>query len=166
MDFIAGLHPKVIHFPIVLFLTYSLFEIAGIVLKKDFLSKSAFFLLIMAVMGAIAAVLTGDQAAQMADKWADLLDNTDIIIPLGAIENHEEFANITMWYFAAVAVLRIYLTIRKRFDGWLKYSFIVLALIGCFLVYQTALLGGRLVYHNGVGTELVNPEKINKKNIK
>lgn len=166
MEFLAGLHPKMIHFPIVLFLTYTLFETAGILLKKDYLSRSALFLLIMALLGAIAAVLTGDQAAQMADKWADLLDNTDIIIPLGAIENHEEFANISMWYFAAVAVLRIYLTIRKKFDGWLKYSFIVLALIGCFLIYQTALLGGRLVYHSGVGTDLVNPEKLNKKETK
>lgn len=34
MEFLAGLHSKVIHFPIVCFVLYTLFEIAGTVLDK------------------------------------------------------------------------------------------------------------------------------------
>ena len=34
MEFLAGLHPKVIHFPIACFILYTLIEIAGTVLDK------------------------------------------------------------------------------------------------------------------------------------
>lgn len=160
MDFIASLHPKFVHFPIALFLSYTLLEIIGIAFKKESFNKAAYMILLLSLLGAVAAVLTGDQASQAADKLSDLLDNSSVSIPLGAIERHEDFANFSMWYIVALAVIRTYLVIKKKFTGWLKYSFIVLSLIGSIIIFETALLGGKLVYQHGVGTDLIKPENV------
>lgn len=157
MDFIAGLHPKFVHFPIALFLTYTLLEITGIVFKKELFSKAAYIILILGILGGVAAVFTGDRASEAAEKLSDL----GVIVPLGSISRHEDYATYTLWYFVALTVFRTYLIIRKKFTGTVKYLFIVLALIGSLLVYETALLGGRLVYQHGVGTDLIQPEKTN-----
>lgn len=162
MDFIASLHPKFVHFPVALFLAYTLLEIIGIVFKKEVFTKSAYIILVLALLGAVAAVFTGDQASEAAEKLSDQLENTEITIPLGAIDAHEEYANISLWYMVGLAVLRTYLLIKKRFSGWLKYAFIILTLIGSFFIFETALLGGKLVYQHGVGTDLIKPENVKK----
>ncbi|MCU7495198.1 MAG: DUF2231 domain-containing protein [Ignavibacteria bacterium] len=151
MDFLAGLHPKSVHFPIALFLAYTLFEIAGIVIKKDFLARAAYMLLLLSILGAVAAVLTGNQAGGIAEKLSDL----DVAIPLGAISKHETYATYALWYMFILAAFRTYLMVKKKFNGWLKYSFIVFSLLGSFLIYEAALLGGKLVYQYGVGTEVI-----------
>ncbi len=46
MDFLAELHPKVVHFPIALLLTYAILELVGIVFKKEFYQKTAHLLLL------------------------------------------------------------------------------------------------------------------------
>lgn len=154
MEFIAGLHPKFVHFPIALFLLYTLFEIAGIIIKKEFLNKAAFIILLLSIMGAVAAVLTGNQASAVAEKLSDL----DVNIPLGAVSKHEDYANYAMWYMFLLAALRTYLLVKKKFTGKLKYLFIIFSLVGSFLVFEAALLGGKLVYQYGVGTDLLKPE--------
>lgn len=159
MEFLAGLHPKFVHFPIALFLAYTLFEIAGIIIKKDFLGKAAYILLLMSILGAVAAVLTGNQASDIAEKLVDL----DVRIPLGAISRHEDYATYALWYMFILAAFRTYLMVKKKFQGWLKYSFIVLSLLGSLLIYEAALLGGKLVYQYGVGTEVIKPEGSNQK---
>ncbi|HEX2868526.1 MAG TPA: DUF2231 domain-containing protein [Ignavibacteriales bacterium] len=151
MEFLAGLHPKFVHFPIALFLAYALFEISGIIIKKDFLTKAAYILLLMSILGAVAAVLTGNQASEIAEKLVDLKIRM-------AVSRHEDYATYALWYMFILAAFRTYLMVKKKFQGWLKYSFIVLALLGSLLIYEAALLGGKLVYQYGVGTEVIKPE--------
>lgn len=158
MEFLAGLHPKFVHFPIALFLAYTLFEISGIIIKKDFLLKAAFILLLLSILGAVAAVLTGNQASEIAEKLADL----DVRIPLGALSKHEDYATYSLWYMFILAAFRTYLMVKKKFNGWLRYSFIILSLLGCLLIFEAALLGGKLVYQYGVGTEVIKPENSQK----
>ena len=150
MEFLAKIHPEVIHFPIAFLLGYALFEILGIILKREFLSKTAHLFLLLGVLGLIAAVFTGNQAKDLAHK----VSKTGIPISFEAINEHENYANITLWFFAALLVLRTMVVIKKRFKGLIKYSFIILALIGSFLVYETGKHGGSLVYKHGIGTEL------------
>lgn len=150
MEFLAKLHPEIIHFPIAFLLGYALFEILGIFLKNEFLSKAAHLLLFLGVLGMIAAVLTGNQAKDIAHK----ISKTGISISFKAISEHEDYANITLWFFAALLVLRTMAVIKKRFSGLIKYLFIILSLIGSFLVYETGEHGGSLVYKHGIGTEL------------
>ncbi len=154
MDFLSGLHPKVVHFPIAFFLAYVLLEIIGAVFKKDFFSKTAYLFLFLGVLGAVAAVLTGN-AAQSAAK---IIIKSRSAVQMKAIGNHETFATLTMWYFTGLLVLRTVFTLRKNFKGKIKLLMVLLALGGGYLVYHTGELGGQLVYKYGVGTQLIKNE--------
>lgn len=154
MEFLASLHPKIIHFPIAFLLIYVLLEITGVLTKKEFYTKSAHLFLLFGVLAAVAAVITGNQAADIALKWKD----KGAIIPSGLISEHEEYATITLWYFTALLILRTFYSIKKKFNGFVQYVFILFAIIGAFLIYETGDHGGRLVYNHGVGTEMKKEE--------
>ena len=149
MEFLAELHPRIVHFPIAFFILYLFFETFGVLLKKDFLLKAAFLILIAGVLTALIAVITGNQA-QTAAKL--LFTNGSDLNKL--IELHEDYATLTLFYFSAVLFLRIYLVIKKKFDGNLKFVFIILGLIGFYLIYTTGIHGGDLVFKHGIGTQI------------
>ncbi len=149
MEFFANLHPLVVHFPVAFFILYFLFETAGIILGKDFLLKSAFIVLTLGVVFAVCAVLTGNQALAAAK----IIHGKDFALNQ-LIETHEQYATITLWYFFAVLIFRTYIVIKKKFNTGIKFLFIVLGLIGCYLIYETGTHGGNLVFQNGVGTQL------------
>jgi len=152
MESIAALHPKVVHFAIALLLTYVLVEFLFLVFKKDFLNKSATLILFLGVLGAVVSLLTGNQAYHYAES---LFDNYDVKIPLGLIDEHEEYAKWTMFYFLGILIIRFFLNIKNKFKGWLQILVFVLALFGVYLVYETGEHGGKLVYEHGVGTKLI-----------
>jgi len=146
MEFLAGLHPKVVHFPIALLLTYVLLELVGIVFRKEFYLKAAHLLLFLGVIGAIFAVLTGNQAHTAYEYWSESSSKL--------FDEHQTFANLTVWYFTGLLVYRTYLVVKKKFSSFTKYFILALAFFGCYLVYQTAEYGGNLIKKFGVGTEL------------
>lgn len=150
MEFLAGLHPKLIHFPIAFLYVYVLLEIVGVLSGKTFFQKSAHLFLFLGVLAAVIAVMSGNQAADIASKLKD----KGAIVPLDLISQHEDYATFTLWYFTGLLVLRTYVVIKKKFKGIILYIFILLALAGAYLIYQTGEYGGRLVYDNGIGTEL------------
>lgn len=149
MEFLAELHPKIIHFPIAFFILYFLFETAGVVFKKDFLLKSSLIILIIAIIFSLLGVLTGNQAHELVKQR-----ETDAALYIDIINQHEFFATLTLWYFLAVLVLRIYLLIKKKFIGKVQYLFIILGLIGSLLIFLTGLYGGDLVFKYGIGTKI------------
>jgi uncharacterized membrane protein len=154
MEFLANNHPKVVHFAIAFLLVYPLLELAALLFKKEYLAKTAQIMLIIGVVSAIGAVLTGNQAGAVAAMWED----QGAMIPFGAITAHEEYANITLWFFTAILLFRTMLVLSKKFYGIYRYIIVVLALIGTYFVYETGELGGDLVYKHGVGTELKKEE--------
>ncbi len=154
MEFIAELHPKVVHFPVALLITYTLFEILGAFLKREFISKAALVILFLGIITAVLAVLTGNQADQLARSLAE----KGAAYPKDLIEQHELFATLTIWYFFALMILRTYFVIKKKFENKVKYLFAVLAIIGSVFVYKAGDYGGELVYKHGIGTDLIKPE--------
>ena len=154
MEFLAQLHPKIVHFPVAFLSIYALLEITGVLSKKEFFKKAAYLFLFLGVLSAVAAVISGNQASDIASQWED----KGAIIPFGLISQHEEFATITLWYFTGLLVLRTFLVVKKKYTGMIQYIFIVLAIIGGYLIYETGDLGGKLVYNHGVGTELKKEE--------
>ena len=146
MDFLAELHPKVVHFPIALLLTYVILELIGIVFRREFYQKAAHLLLFLGVIGTFFAVLTGNQAHTAYEYWGE--SSSELF------NEHQTFANLTVWYFTGMLVLRTYLVVKKKFSSFYKYIILVLALFGCYLIYQTAEYGGDLIKKFGVGTEL------------
>ena len=151
MEFLAGLHHKVIHFPIACFILYTIFEIAGTVLDKKNISTAAYILLIIGVFSCVAAVLTGNQAHEVAEK----LTENGISIPHQLIEEHEEYATITLWFFFFLLAGRTFAVVKKKFTKKIQVIFIALALIGCYFLYEAGVYGGKLVYKYGVGTEVI-----------
>ena len=145
MEFLSAFHPKVVHFPIAFLLGYFLFELLGIILKKEFLSKAAHLLLFLGVLGAVAAVLTGREAQEAFDYWNKQSGEL--------METHEMYANLTLWYFAALLVLRTFVAFKKKFVGIVQYVILVLAMVGVYFVFQTGEHGGKMVYEHGVGTQ-------------
>ncbi len=159
MEFLGSLHPKIIHFPIALFIVYTFLEIVGLVFKKDIFTKAAFIILILGVLGALAAVLTGNQAEEVWKNWTGASKNL--------LDEHETFATITLWYFFALLILRtifvINVEIKNKFidhAAKMKIAFVILALAGCYFVYETGEHGGKMVYKHGVGvsTEKQTPQ--------
>ncbi|MCF8262185.1 MAG: DUF2231 domain-containing protein [Melioribacteraceae bacterium] len=151
MKEIAEFHPITVHFPIVLLITYVVFENLGVWLKKESLSETALYFLIAGILSTIFALLTGNQAAEVAIQLAEKGAN----IPQELIEEHETFATITMWFYLALGIARIYFVIKKKLTDKLKIIIAILGIIGILFIYETGEHGGKLVYKFGVGTELI-----------
>ncbi len=153
MEFLADIHTKVVHFPIALLVTYSLLEIIGIVFNKKLFTQSAYILLIIGIIGIFFSVLTGNQAFENYQHWDEASSNI--------FNSHQFYANITTWFFVFLALLRTFLVVKKKFNGVIKYSFILFAAIGIFFIYKTAEYGGELINKFGVGTEYKNEQMQN-----
>ena len=153
MEFLASYHPQLVHFPIALFIVYAFLETVGLLFKKEAFTKAAFIILILGVLGALAAVLTGNQAEEAWQYW-----NT---VSKDLLEEHETYATITLWYFVGVLILRtlfvINVEIKNKFVAYaakMKIGFVLLAIAGCFFVYETGQHGGKMVYKHGVGVSI------------
>jgi uncharacterized membrane protein len=147
-SFLADIHPKVVHFPVALLTTYAFLDIIGIVFNKEFINKSALLILCIGVVTAFFAVLTGNQAATDFIYWTD--ESKELL------GEHQTYATYILWFSAIVCGLRIYIVIKKKFMGFLKYLFILIALLIIFLVYETGTHGSNLVKIYGIGTEIYN----------
>lgn len=153
MEFLADIHTKAVHFPIALLITYSLLEIIGIIFNKKLITQSAFVVLITGIIGIFIALLTGNQAFEAYQHWDDASSNI--------FNSHQFYANISTWFFVFIAALRTFLVVKKKFNGVIKYLFILFALIGIFFIYKTAEYGGEMINKFGVGTEYKNEQMQN-----
>jgi uncharacterized membrane protein len=151
--FLAEIHPKVVHFPIALLTVYSLLEIIGIAFNKEFISKSALLVLCLGVISAFLAVFTGNQASQEFNFWN--AESKALLV------EHQNYATYLLWGATAVCALRIFVTIKKKFVGWIRILFVLFAVIILLFVYETGIHGGNLVFKYGVGTELKQDSKNN-----
>lgn len=136
MEFLANMHPKIVHFPLAFLMLYPVIEFLALVSKKDFFSKTANLFLIIGTLGAFLAVFTGNQAYALVDGW----QKESLII----FNSHQTFANYTMWFFAALLALRIYLYLKKKINRKTMLLLFLLSLFGGYLVYQTGYYGGKL----------------------
>jgi len=153
MEFLADIHTKVVHFPIALLITYSLLETIGIIFSRKLITQSAFVVLITGIIGIFISVLTGNQAFEAYQYWDEASSNI--------FNSHQYYANITTWFFVFIAALRIFLVVKKKFNGVIKFLFILFAAIGIFFIYKTAVYGGELINEFGVGTEYKNEQMLN-----
>jgi len=149
-NFLAEIHPKVVHFPVALLTTYSILEIIGIIFNKEFITKSAMLVLCLGVVTALIAVLTGNQAATNFIHWTD--GSTALL------NDHQTSATYLLWASAIVCGFRIFAAIKKKFVGWIKYVFVVFAIVILFIVYKTGSYGGDLVKKYGIGTDFYQNE--------
>jgi len=139
-------HPIVVHFPIALLLVGFAVDLAGLLLKRDWLARAALLLLILGSLGAVAARQAGKAEEESIVKTPAIE---------AAIETHEESGNFTMWFFAGITVVRAALTGLKKFTPAMGWIFVVIWAVGAALLVRTAYYGGELVYQHGVGRAAV-----------
>ncbi len=144
MSFVE-IHPWFVPFPIALLSVSVLFEIFGVVLKREDFRKAAFFTLFLGTLGAALAVLTGIQAEEVVEEMG---------IPKEAIENHETFAFITLGIFGVLFLARAFLS---RFVEKIVVLYIIVSLIGVGVLMKTGFLGGHLVFEHGAGVKKLMP---------
>jgi uncharacterized membrane protein len=135
MEFLAEIHPKVIHFPIAFLMLYPAMELLFLITKKEFFTKAAFLFLLIGVIGALFAVLSGNQAFEAVNKIPGV--NKELF------NVHQTYANITVWYFTFVLVLRYVFFIKKKLDKKIIAAFLLFAVIGSYFVYQAGNYGGK-----------------------
>lgn len=138
MEYLAELHHKIIHFPIALLFIYPFIEFLSMFCKKDFFSFSSLIVLILGVIASLVAVLTGNQALHSIDKM-----NTELY---HLAETHYTYANVVVWLFTAILFSRIYLQLKKKYEGKWKIILLLLAFAGCYFIYQTGEYGGKTAH--------------------
>jgi len=137
------LHPAVIHFPIALAMVAVLVESLARIPRWRVLESAAVLLIVLAALGSVAAVVTGNAA------------HDEAVIPAGAhdlVAQHEEVGEIAMWSLVALAVVRVVLAWSRRFVGAIPWAYLLLVAAASGVVGYNGHLGGRLVFDHGVGT--------------
>lgn len=139
------LHAMIIHFPIALVMVGFLAEIVGIISKKEFFGKAAFYLLILGTIGVISAYISGQYAG-------------DGIVETGALKNaletHEDAAALSLWLMVGASLVRIAFVLFKKYQVILKWISFVLFLLGVLSVARTGYYGGNLVYKHAAGVQI------------
>ncbi len=151
---IAHIHPMLVHFPIVFWLTAVTLQAiilikGGDLTQRQCLSQVAVGALMLGTLAGIAAATFGDIALDHAAALG---------FPKATMEAHETMATITLWLFIGLAALHAFFfwrqtALTKKF----AWGLLAVGVIGIFLVLITAYLGGNLVYHLGVNVHAVTP---------
>jgi len=141
-EWAPNVHPLIIHFPIAVLSIAVLFDFIYQIWDRSWLSKSCLSIYILGTLSALAAFLTGQYAA----------DNVNM--PMQAeltVSNHSDMAKYTLLFFSLYSIIRAIYWWKLKPKPIFKVGFFILALLGLFLLFQTADLGGKLVYKYGVG---------------
>ena len=151
MSGLPNLHPAIVHLPLALLPAAILFDLAGLVRPTwTWLERGGAFLLILAALGAAAAVVAGEQAEEGLGPLPPAAHEV--------VHAHEDTGKKALVGCAALAIARLLLSIRDRDRPRLTALFLrVLLLVAAggtlLLMVRTADLGGQLVYRHGVGVD-------------
>jgi len=153
MEALARFHPWIIHTPIALITVGFLFELVGRATDLGWWREAAFAMLIVGVLGAGAAVLSGEQAGELAEKQG---------VPEAPVDEHEEAGKLTLWLGIAAVVLRAVASRTGRARAVVSGLALALFLATAVAVGVAGFRGGHLVYEHGAavrvnGTPVVQP---------
>lgn len=140
-------HPLVIHFPIALTFILPVLTVAFAWLIKTNRMSSKAWLIVVAFQFSTTA--TGYLALETGDHDEESVEK---VVAKPLIQRHEEAAEIFVGSTVVALVLGIAVFfLRYEYQFKVQLSVAALALLSCYLVYQTSRLGGELVYEHGAG---------------
>jgi uncharacterized membrane protein len=131
-------HPMLVHFPIALLFTSVLFDAAGAWFKRESFHDGGLWLLILGLLGGVAAAIAGDWAEETAEKAG---------IAESMIETHETNAFVSLGIFGVLLLGR--LVLRNQFTRKTLVPYFLIAAIGLATLSATGHYGGDLVYEQG-----------------
>jgi uncharacterized membrane protein len=140
MSEILNLHPVFVHFPLALLLTATFFYILGAALKKEPLLVVGKWNLFAGLLGSALAVWTGLEAAKGVSHGGGTHQVMILHQNLG-------YAILGLSLILSVWVLASKANIPSKLKGLFLAGLLILGV----LIAQTADLGGRMVFLNGVG---------------
>jgi uncharacterized membrane protein len=125
------IHPAIVHFPIALWLTSTLFDLIGWRRREQALYREmAFWLIGLGLLGAAASILFG---------WTDLLDQMRQGVGTGLLIRHR----LHSWLgYVGTAVYLVAFVWRWRTANRLTAGLMLLSLLGAGLITVTGYLGG------------------------
>ncbi len=132
------LHPAVVHFPIALGVVGAFFAVVYLFLRKEWLRWFAPVLLSIALLGAVGAYFSGQNAEDRAEA---------LRVPENAIHQHEE-SSLYGLGLIGLATLLSWATHARRRGEWLAA---IVAVVAAGAILYTAHLGGKLVFIHGAG---------------
>ncbi len=142
------LHAMIVHFPIALLMVGFLFQVISFFYKKAFFRQSAFYLLILGMLGTVMAYLAGNAAGEGMEEG-----------PLNkAMQLHEQAATISLWLTVITALVYAGIYGFKYNRLWLSITAVLLFAGVTGSIARTGYLGGQLVYKHGAGVELALPD--------
>jgi len=136
-----NLHPLIVHFPIALIFVILACDFIGFFMKRDFYLKIGSVITIFALVGGLAALLSGILAEETVEKSIGSAHDL--------LERHELMGYMYIGVLAAMAIFRF--AIGKRLFGRLGLIALLLSLIASGIVAYGGYLGGEMVYAHGVG---------------
>ncbi len=142
---LTSLHPVVVHFPIALLIVGFFSDLAGIILKKEFLSKAGLLMLVGGALGAGVAYFSGHAAGEGLAEGGALKQ---------ALDAHESAAEMTLWLAIAGTAIRAGMVLGKKYVGALRWIPTVILFASVLSVARTGHLGGQLVYKHAAGVQL------------
>jgi uncharacterized membrane protein len=138
---VALWHPFIVHFAVALTLVSAGLDIAGFIFRSDRFDASSFLLALLAIPALLAAVLSGNLAS------AFIHDARQLAI----LGTHETYANIAVWVFCGAAFWRVFLHLKRQFNGLRRIVYVFLIALAAMSVFLTARKGGT-IRHTGYST--------------
>jgi len=160
---LPNLHPALVHFPVALLLTAFGLDLACLVLRRlTWLDRAATTLYVLGALGAGAAYLSGDAAA---DSMVDLSGAAQ-----AALAEHERFALLTLVAAAVTALLRLLVSWLGRKDkrivvGAFRFLALAASLATQGLLLVAADHGGALVFEHQLGSVAVQQRALDTEDL-
>ncbi|PWB72775.1 hypothetical protein C3F09_06110 [candidate division GN15 bacterium] len=139
------IHPMIVHFPIALIIVAFAAELVGAILQREFFTKVALLLLVLGVLGGIAAYISGSIAGDHITKAGALG---------AALEEHDDAATFALWTMIIVALIRLLMAYKKWVFGWRQWLAVILLGLSVAAIARTGYLGGELVFRHAAGVQV------------
>ena len=143
------IHPIVVHFPIALLSVSVIFDLIATRWRHKSFQDAGFYTLIAGLLGAVAAVLTGALAEEIAE---------DKGIPEAVLEIHEALGYATLFFFIGLLALR--LLMRWKLIKEIPALYLAMGFVGIVILAAAGYFGGRLVYDFGAGVAMTSVETL------
>jgi uncharacterized membrane protein len=134
------LHALLNDLPVALLVTAVFFDLVAIATKRPLFRQVAFWILIVGVVGAGAAVISGLQAEEHVAHGEAVHR---------VMESHEKLALISLGVFALLALWRI--VRENRMGAPERILLLALSVGGVGVLFATGFQGGRLVFEHAAG---------------
>jgi uncharacterized membrane protein len=146
MEFLSQFHPQIVHFPIVLLILSLAFDVVGRATDSTWWRKASLALLVIAVLGGVAGVLTGERVSEKAEERQG--------IPEAVVDAHGDMGKLATWFACGALAARLVENGLPSARTLVGVVALLLQLGSALAVGLAGYRGGKLVYEHGAGVTI------------